>query len=108
VAVGLGRYVEDEASNGTGTQEQNKGRRKKYVGLIVHDLRRSCVRLLVQSGIPEKTAMRLTGHKTRHVFDRYNIVSDADLIEASQRHQRFLTEQNQQPTVKSMATYAGK
>ena len=43
--------------------------------------------------------MDLLGHKTRSVFQRYNIVSDGDLQEAAKRLADYIATQQTEPTV---------
>ncbi len=49
---------------------------------LLYDLRRSAIRALRDAGVPERTIMAISGHKTRSTFDRYSIVTTSDMAEA--------------------------
>ena len=89
VCAGLGTLSCPKCSKPTAADSERRCRecsvQLRYTGTIFHDLRRSAVRNMVRSGIPRSVAMRISGHETESVFERYNIGSDADLADAARR-----------------------
>ena len=62
---------------------------------FLHDCRRTAARNLIRANVPERVAMLLTGHKSRAIFDRYNIIHEQELLDAGDQLVAYLAQQAQ-------------
>src|SRR5215468_12482575 len=70
---------------------RGSGKGAGFPDLLFHDLRRSAVRNMVEKiGMSEKRAMEISGHKTRSCFERYHIVSLADIQESGKKMDEWI------------------
>ncbi len=82
-------------NSGLGNMEKQPDGSKKYLGTIVHDLRRCAARNLSKAGVSEQVAMEVMGHKTRSMYRRYRIVDDKQKREALEKVQAHLANKSE-------------
>ena len=62
---------------------------------FLHDCRRTAARNLIRASVPDRVAMLLTGHKSRAIFDRYNIINEQELLGAGDQLVTYLAQHAQ-------------
>lgn len=96
VGAGVGRWVEAE------------GGKRVYEGKIFHDLRRTGVRNLIRSGVPQSVAMRISGHLDARIFRRYDIVDTRDIAEAMRKVSEYEARKRQDRLLRPQTSPTGE
>jgi integrase len=78
---------------GLGCRVKNAHGKLVYVGKHFHDLRRTAARNMIRAGVPQSVAMRVTGHETDAMFQRYDITDHRDKLTALEAARRFADQQ---------------
>lgn len=68
--------------------------------LYFHDLRRSAVRNMKRARVQDSVAMRITGHKTRSMYERYDIVNEEDYADAGEQLKAYHAKRKQERAAK--------
>jgi integrase len=68
--------------------------RKVRNGWTLHDFRHTWVTNARRAGVAESVIMKITGHKTREMFDRYNFVDEKDAMTAGELLTRLIDSDN--------------
>ena len=71
--------------------------------MILYDLRRTAIRNMVRAGVDPDVVMKISGHKTRSVFSRYNIISDKDIRDAVLKTHHYVSTLPKQRKIQSMS-----
>ena len=74
--------------------------RKIRGGWTLHDFRHTWVTNARKVGIAESVIMKITGHKTREMFDRYNFVDETDAMNAGILLTQFFNSFKEESAVK--------